>query len=190
MNWIKFNGTEINTVPDTIFNVKTAYTFQLKVEDDIGEERVYTYPIPYVSIPLHLGRGGRNLGLGQFCDYSEVDRIDVGWKSYFNIGIGMRAIFEESSLTGGWGKGQILSDVFNDVDTTMIMDYNIFIAIVSKDIASGGGSFPILCMRMNADIYGSYGYATVQMHYYASQNTMSLTDITNGHTITALYALL
>lgn len=190
MDWIQLYGTEISVITEAVFNIKTAYTFQLKVEDDVGEERVYTYPIAYFSVPVHMGEGGRNLGLGQFCDYSELDRIDVGWKTYFNIGIGRKVIFEADSTTSGWKPGEILSDVFTDADTTMVMNYTIFIAMVSESTGVGGKEYPVLCLRRDGDIYGFFGSVSVEMHYFSTQEAMKLTSITDGYNVTALYALL
>lgn len=188
MNWVQFDGTEVSFIPDAIFNVKTAYTFQLKVEDDVGEERVYTYPIPYVSIPLHLGKGGKNLGLGQFCDYSEEDRIDVGWKTYFNDGIGRKVIFEADDVSSGWSSGEVLNDVVTEADTTMIGNYNLFIATAISGLV--GDAYPVLCVRHNNIICGISDLIELRIAYYPSGGSLRLNSITSGYTITALYALL
>ena len=186
VEWVKLDGIEINTVPNDIFNVKTSYTYQLKVEDDVGEERVYSFSIADLSTPVHMGEGGRNLGLGQFCDYSEADRIDVGWKTYFNTGIGKKVIFEADDVASGWNSGETLNDVITDADTTMVANYNIFIAVVS----GGGKTYPVLCIRHDWDIYGIFSNVSVQMHYSSEQENMTLESITDGYTVTALYALL
>ena len=193
MGWALLDGTEINTVPDGIFDLKVSYTYQLKVEDDVGEERVYTFIIADLSVPIHMGGepyGGRNLGLGQFCDYSEPDRIDIGWKTYFNTGIGRKVIFEADNTASGWKSGEILNDVFTDADTTMIMDYTIYIALLKRTDSAGGETIPLLCIRNGADIYGGNGTVSLQTHYYTAQETMKLSSITASYMITALYALL
>lgn len=184
MGWAELGGASVNEVIETPFDVRTAYTFQLKVEDDVGEERVYTYPIPDISTVMHLGRGGRNLGLGQFCDYSGKDRIDVGWTTHFNTGIGKRVIFEADS--SGWSSG-ILSDAFSDADTTMVMEYTLFLAVV---VSTGGTVYPILCARHGTDICGSYNTVALRMNYTEAQDTLKCEYITPSHMVTALYALL
>lgn len=184
MGWVRLGDASVNEVIGTAFDVRTAYTFQLKVEDDVGEERVYTYPIPEISTALHLGRGGKNLGLGQFCDYSGEYRIDVGWTTHFNTGIGKRVIFEADS--SGWSSG-ILSDAFSDADTTMLMEYNLFIAVVES---TGGTVYPILCVRHGTTICGGYSSVSLRLIYTEGQDTLKCEFITTSHTITALYALL
>lgn len=184
MGWVQLGGASVNEVIETTFEVRTSYTFQLKVEDDVGEERVYTYTIPDISTVLHLGRGGKNLGLGQFCDYSGENRIDVGWTTHFNTGIAKRVIFEADS--SGWSSG-VLSDAFSDADTTMLMEYNLFIAVV---VSTGGTVYPILCARHGTTICGSYNTVALRMIYTEAQDTLNFEYITTSHMVTALYALL
>lgn len=189
VDWAKYDGTEVNSVTDDIFNVKISYIYQLKVEDDVGEERVYTFPIADLSVPVHMGEGGRNLGLGQFCDYSAPDRIDVGWKTYFNTGIGRRAVFEAPAQSG-WKLGEVLNEVFTEADTTIIGEYTIFIALVAVTNSIEGDTQPVLCIRNNEGIIGNNGTVSLQLHYYSDQNVMRLSYIPSTHMITALYALL
>lgn len=188
-DWIDLDGTKLSYVIKTVFNLKVAYTLQVWVEDDVGEERTYTYNIKALRTPLHLGEGGRNLGLGQFCDYSEEDRIDVGWKTYFNTGIGRKVIFEAPDVASGWEKDTVLNDIFTDANTTMVMNYSIFLAIVC-DIVSEEKLYPVLCLRHGADIYGFFNSKSVEMHYSEEQENMNLVSIPGWHTVTALYALL
>lgn len=153
VDWKLLNGTEVNNTLEEIFNIKNAYVLQLWVQDDVGEERLYSFPIPYVSLPIHEGEGGRNLGLGQYCDYSEQDRIDIGWKTYFNTGIGKRVIFEAPDGLG-WEKGTVLEEVFDDADTTSLMNYTVFLAIVANTTGSPIVTRPVLCIREGLNIYG------------------------------------
>lgn len=61
---------------------KYAYQVELSAVDDLGEIGVQIRPIGTANTPLHLGRGGRNLGLGRYCDYSREDAIDMGWPMF------------------------------------------------------------------------------------------------------------
>lgn len=219
VDWKLLDGTEINSTLEEIFNIKTAYVLQLWVQDDVGEEATKTFPIPYVSIPIHEGEGGRNLGLGQYCDYSEQDRIDIGWKTYFNTGIGRKVIFEAPDGLG-WEKGTVLEEVFDDADTTSLMNYTVFLAIVANTTGSPRVPYPVLCIREGLNIYGSFdirgasGTESYVLHigYSTTKNTTTLNDAyklnhtaegdpggiehldasgtTNKQLVTALYALL
>ena len=188
-SWTPLEGTEVDVVISETFDVRSTYTFQLKVEDDVGEQKIYTYLIPFVSTPLNPGRGGRNLGLGQFCDYSEPDRIDVGWKTYFNTGIGRKVIFKADNGQDGWGTGKFLSEVIADADPTMVLNYNIFIAIVKQPPLTA--ERPVLCIRHNNNIYSScFGNFYMEINYSSEQKDVKIVSMTNAYVVTELYALL
>lgn len=63
---------------------KFSYQVELSAADDLGETGVRLQTISTANTPLHLGKGGRNLGLGRYCDYSREDAIDVGWPMYMD----------------------------------------------------------------------------------------------------------
>ena len=73
---------EIQTVLSDELEAKSSYQVQLSAVDDLGEENTVNVPIGTANTPLHLGRGGRNLGLGRYCDYSRTDAIDIGWDMF------------------------------------------------------------------------------------------------------------
>ena len=187
-NWVELDGTNVSHVIDNVFNVKTAYTLQLKAEDDVGDQQTYTYIIKALRTPLHLGEGGLYLGLGQFCDYSEDERIDVGWKTYFNTGIGRKVIFEVDDVSSGWNSGDVLNDIVPEADTTMVEKYNLFIATVKTGVA--GEACPVLCVRHNNIICGISDLIQLRITRNSDNGFLSLSSITNGYAITSLYALL
>jgi hypothetical protein len=188
--WTLLEGTEISSPLDVVFTHKIAYTIQINIEDDVGEERIYTFPINASRTPLHLGgerpdgEGGRNLGLGQFCDYSKTDAIDIGWTTYFNTGIGYKVIFEASDGSSGWGQGAILNDLFDDADTMVIMNYTLFLAFIK----TGNSIIPALCIRVNDRVYDTSG--AWRMYYSTEDQTLTLESAQENQSITALYALL
>lgn len=181
-SWKDLDGTTIDRTLDEVFSIKTAYIVQLRIRDDIGEEKIVSFPIPDLSVPMHLGKGGKNLGLGQYCDYSEQERIDIGWKTYFNTGIGKKTMFVAKS--GAWNNGESLLDVFPEADITDIDNYNLFIVIGYV----GGNYYPILCVKNGNRICGSYKDYFVRLT--GNSNALGITDITEGMSVTALYALL
>jgi hypothetical protein len=177
VDWALLQGTEVNEVLPEVFSNKSSYTLQLMIEDDIGEDKVSTYPIPYLSIPVHMGEGGKNLGLGMFCDYSHEDAIDVGWTTYFHTGIAKKLIFEYGS---GVKEGQIVNDVSSRTDTTSFMSFSLFIAVVKNNY----GIFPVLCIRQGNIIYGSVDSivtdttirtCAVSMTYSVADDTLTVT---------------
>ena len=72
------------TVTDVVFSKLLAFEVQIAASDDITGDVYYTAPVPIAEVPLHLGEGGLNLGLGMYCDYSGQRRVDVGWPMYMN----------------------------------------------------------------------------------------------------------
>ena len=141
------------TIDSVVQSVVTAYTVQLRAVDDVGDMSIVTISVPAADTPLHLGEGGKNVGIGQYCDYSESERVDIGWKTYFNTGIGRQVIFEADS--GGWAEGAILNTAFPDADTSKVMDYTLFLAILSSTVGGASNIHPVLCVRQSNRIYGS-----------------------------------
>lgn len=78
---------EVTVVADVLLEIKQTYQVQLRAIDTVGESSTLTMPIGTANTPLHLGRGGRNLGLGRYCDYTHEDAIDVGWPMYLHESI-------------------------------------------------------------------------------------------------------
>lgn len=72
---------------DTVFDVKKSYTVQIRAVDDIGETDVKTFDIPTQDVALHLGKGGKNVSVGTYCDYSEDYTFYSDWKAIFDKGL-------------------------------------------------------------------------------------------------------
>ena len=70
-------------IPDEVFNIKKAYTIQIRAIDDIGESDTKTFDIPTQDVALHLGKGGRIVSVGTYCDYSKPYSLQVEWDAYF-----------------------------------------------------------------------------------------------------------
>lgn len=69
------------------FDLKKSYTVQIRAWDDIGEYDIKTFDIPTQDVALHLGRGGKNVSVGTYCDYSEDHTFYSDWKAIFDKGI-------------------------------------------------------------------------------------------------------
>jgi hypothetical protein len=67
-----------------VFDLKKSYTVQIRAIDDIGEYDVKTIDIPTEDVALHLGKGGKNVSIGAYCDYSKEYTFYSEWDAYFN----------------------------------------------------------------------------------------------------------
>ena len=70
-----------------VFDKKKAYTVQIRAIDDIGEQDIKTFEIPTEDVALHLGKGGKNVSIGTYCDYSEEHTFYSEWKAIFGNGV-------------------------------------------------------------------------------------------------------
>ena len=70
-----------------VFDLKEAYTIQLQAIDTIGEYDIKTFEVPTQDVALHLGKGGKNVAIGTYCDYSEERTFYSGWKAIFGGGV-------------------------------------------------------------------------------------------------------
>ena len=74
-------------LPGVVFDKKQSYTVQIRAIDDIGDYDIKTFEIPTEDVALHLGRGGKNVSVGTYCDYSEDYTFYSEWKGIFPAGI-------------------------------------------------------------------------------------------------------
>lgn len=142
---------------------KTAYVIQVGVTDTVGNSHTITRQIPATfDTPLHLGEGGKNLGLGQYCNYEHEYAVDIGWQMFFNGGIGMKEAFRFDSRTEGWAGGTMLCDSLPDVDVNLLKTGTVFIAVVYHYFTGGLSTapnvfrvlVPVMCTRISGEIAG------------------------------------
>lgn len=69
------------------FYLKEAYSVQIMAIDDIGEYDIKPFEIPTQDVALHLGKGGKNVAIGTYCDYSEERTFYSEWKAIFGGGV-------------------------------------------------------------------------------------------------------
>lgn len=166
-SWISLLGEEDlgsdevkEVVPGVSLSRKNAHVIQVGVVDSTGAEHTITRRIPATAdTPLHLGRGGKNIGLGGFCDYSHSEAIDVFWDAWFhrglevlgdvqmsgdmnvdgqlsvNGGIGIREVFRcENANDTGWVSGQTLGEAFPEADGALLDQGTVFLAVIRRAV--------------------------------------------------------
>ncbi len=74
-------------LPSEVFDLRTSYSVQIRVIDDIGEHDIKNFEIPTQDVALHLGKGGKNVSVGTYCDYSEDYTFYSKWKGVFDAGL-------------------------------------------------------------------------------------------------------
>ena len=83
-----------------VFDKKKSYTVQIRAVDDIGEYDLKTFEIPTEDVALHLGKGGKNVSVGTYCDYSEEYTFYSDWKAKFDkdVIVGGNILIGETTL--------------------------------------------------------------------------------------------
>ena len=74
-------------IPSAAFDLKNAYTIQIRAIDDIGEYDIKTLEVPTQDVALHLGAGGKNVAIGTYCDTSVPYTFHSSWDAIFDKGI-------------------------------------------------------------------------------------------------------
>ena len=82
------NTDEYNALlSGVVFDLRKSYTIQIRATDDIGEYDRKEFDIPTQDVALHLGKGGKNVSIGTYCDYSEDYTFHSEWKAIFKEGM-------------------------------------------------------------------------------------------------------
>lgn len=74
-------------IPSTVFELKKTYTVQIRAIDDVEEYDFKTFEIPTEDVALHLGKGGKNVSVGTYCDYSKDYTFYSDWEGIFDKGL-------------------------------------------------------------------------------------------------------
>ena len=74
-------------IPGVVFDKKQSYSVQIRAIDTIGEYDIKTFEIPTQDVALHMGKGGKNVAIGTYCDYSEEYTFYSEWKAIFGGGV-------------------------------------------------------------------------------------------------------
>lgn len=78
---------ECNGLIPGVFDLKQSYTVQIMAIDSFDEKDIKTFEIPTQDVALHLGKGGKNVSVGTYCDYSEEHTFYSEWKAIFGGGV-------------------------------------------------------------------------------------------------------
>ena len=76
-----------NSTEKVKFELTKSYTVQIRAIDDIGESDVKTFTIPTEDVALHLGKGGKNVSVGTYCDYLTPYIFFSLWEGNFVKGL-------------------------------------------------------------------------------------------------------
>lgn len=88
---------EYNALVSGTFDLTKSYAIQIRAIDDVGEYDIKDFEIPTQDVALHLGHGGKNVSIGEFCDYAEQYTFHSSWKAIFDNGIHGSIYPEEAS---------------------------------------------------------------------------------------------
>ena len=69
------------------FALTESYTVQIRAYDGMDEYDTKTFEIPTQDVALHLGRGGKNVAIGTYCDYSKDRTFYSDWVGIFDKGL-------------------------------------------------------------------------------------------------------
>lgn len=87
-SWSDIATDEYNgLLSGAVFDLKTAYTVQIRAVDTIGEYDIKTFDVPTQDVALHLGKGGKNVSVGTYCDYSKDYTFYSEWDATFGKSI-------------------------------------------------------------------------------------------------------
>lgn len=97
------NSDEFIGILDNDYALDKSYTIQIRAIDDVGEFDIKTLDIPTRDVALHLGKGGKNVSIGSYCDYAEPYTFHSEWK----------AIFDADVIVKGKTLKEYIQDVIN-----------------------------------------------------------------------------
>lgn len=91
------NTDEYSGLVSGTFELSKAYSVQIRAIDDVGEYDRKEFDVPTQDVALHLGAGGKNVSIGEYCDYAEDYTFRSSWKAFFDNGIHGSLYPEEAS---------------------------------------------------------------------------------------------
>ena len=141
-------------IQNTTFELNKSYSIQIRAVDDIGEYDIKEFEIPTQDVALHLGRGGKNVAVGTYCNYSTPYRFYSAWEGVFDKGL--------------WGTSR---------------NYNVTDVLTFAEECEEGLTPIVINNSTNKDNLpdGAYAYSVGIIHKRtADQYNVILTDYTTG----------
>ena len=146
-----------------VFYLQNSYTLQIRAIDDIGESDTKTLEVPTRDVALHLGKGGKNVSIGSFCDYSEDYTFYSEWRAIFGNG------FEDKTDTG-W------QSINPNINYRATCGYVTIVGVSSGDVMLNGGGYttvgtipeqfapdiriPVVCHFQGGELISQSGFLT------------------------------
>lgn len=81
---LQTTNNEYDALIDGTFTITNTYTIQIGVIDTLGEYDSLDFDIPTDDVPLHLGKGGKSVGIGRYADTNDDYSVKVGWETTFD----------------------------------------------------------------------------------------------------------
>lgn len=137
-----------------VFDLKKSYTVQIRAVDDIGEQDPKTFEIPTQDVALHLGKGGKNVSVGTYCDYSKEYTFYSDWEAIFDKDVN---IFGRLSAAHIAPLGDYIGLDFNNLTTQT----GYYISGVEPSESNGCKNFPVTQTGMLTVVgFGLFAYQT------------------------------
>ena len=105
------NTDEYNALVSGEFILNESYAIQIRAIDDLGEFDIKDFEIPTQDVALHLGKGGKNVTIGEYCDYSEEYTFKSAWKAIFEKGVHGDTHGTHNGNVNGTMTQQLVTDV-------------------------------------------------------------------------------
>lgn len=157
-------------------SVSSVYNIQIEAIDDISDPIPVNFAIPTDEVPLHLGEGGKNVGIGRYANMESAGRLDVAWDSYFEKNVsGARLRSTAHSDLGaapesypvfsdGWIYSRTLAEMREDlaayetVPLTVVSDRLTDLNYTARYYPMLGMCFVRIYGMINADLSAGYDY--------------------------------
>ena len=89
---------EYNALVSGEFSLTESYSVQIRAIDTWKEYDRKDLEIPTRDVALHLGAGGKNVSIGEYCDYSKEYTFRSAWDAYFDGNVYRKAEGSEKWL--------------------------------------------------------------------------------------------